>query len=52
MTLCAEYGFAVNPQGGNSGMVNGSVPQGEVLISLQAHEQGARRRHAQRCDDP
>lgn len=35
MVLCAEYGFAVNPQGGNSGMVNGSVPQGEVLISLK-----------------
>ena len=35
MTLCAEYGFAVNPQGGNSGMVNGSVPHGEVLISLK-----------------
>ena len=35
MTLCAEYGFAVNPQGGNSGMVNGSVPDGEVLISLK-----------------
>ena len=35
MTLCAEYGLAVNPQGGNSGMVNGSVPQGEVLISLK-----------------
>src|SRR5690606_1976337 len=34
-TLCAEYGLAVNPQGGNSGMVNGSVPQGEVLISLK-----------------
>lgn len=35
MTLCAEYGLAVNPQGGNSGMVNGSVPEGEVLISLK-----------------
>ncbi len=35
MTLCAEYGLPVNPQGGNSGMVNGSVPQGEVLISLK-----------------
>jgi FAD/FMN-containing dehydrogenase len=35
MRLCAEYGMAVNPQGGNSGMVNGSVPQGEVLISLR-----------------
>ena len=35
MALCAEYGLPVNPQGGNSGMVNGSVPQGEVLISLK-----------------
>jgi FAD/FMN-containing dehydrogenase len=35
MTLCAEYGLAVTPQGGNSGMVNGSVPYGEVLISLR-----------------
>jgi FAD/FMN-containing dehydrogenase len=35
MKLCAEFGLAVNPQGGNSGMVNGSVPQGEVLISLK-----------------
>ena len=26
MVLCAEYGRAVTPQGGNSGMVNGSVP--------------------------
>jgi FAD/FMN-containing dehydrogenase len=35
MTLCAEFGLPVNPQGGNSGMVNGSVPQGEVLISMK-----------------
>lgn len=35
MMLCAEYDLAVNPQGGNSGMVNGSIPQGEVLISLK-----------------
>ncbi len=35
VALCAEYGLPVNPQGGNSGMVNGSVPQGEVLISLR-----------------
>ncbi len=35
MTLCAAYGLPVNPQGGNSGMVNGSVPQGEVLVSLK-----------------
>jgi FAD/FMN-containing dehydrogenase len=35
MALCAEYGVAVTPQGGNSGMVNGGVPYGEVLISLR-----------------
>ncbi|HEX5005824.1 MAG TPA: FAD-binding oxidoreductase [Hyphomonadaceae bacterium] len=35
MALCAEYGLPVTPQGGNSGMVNGSIPQGEVLISLK-----------------
>lgn len=35
MTLCAEYGLAVTPQGGNSGMVNGSIPYGEVLVSLK-----------------
>jgi FAD/FMN-containing dehydrogenase len=35
MVLCAEYGLAVTPQGGNSGMVNGGVPYGEVLISLK-----------------
>src|SRR5262245_46632718 len=33
--LCAEYGLSLNPQGGNSGMVNGSIPQGEVLVSLK-----------------
>ncbi|MDP3737209.1 MAG: FAD-binding oxidoreductase [Hyphomonadaceae bacterium] len=33
--LCAEFGLAVTPQGGNSGMVNGSIPYGEVLISLK-----------------
>jgi len=35
VALCADYGFGVNPQGGNSGLVNGSVPDGEVLISLR-----------------
>ncbi|HEV7690612.1 MAG TPA: FAD-binding oxidoreductase [Hyphomonadaceae bacterium] len=35
MMLCAEHGVAVTPQGGNSGMVNGGVPYGEVLISLR-----------------
>lgn len=35
LKLCAEYGLPVTPQGGNSGMVNGSIPYGEVLISLR-----------------
>jgi FAD/FMN-containing dehydrogenase len=35
MALCAEFGVAVTPQGGNSGMVNGGVPYGEVLVSLK-----------------
>lgn len=35
LKLCAEFGLAVTPQGGNSGMVNGSIPYGEVLISLR-----------------
>jgi FAD/FMN-containing dehydrogenase len=35
MALCAEYGLPVTPQGGNSGMVNGSIPQDEVLVSLK-----------------
>jgi FAD/FMN-containing dehydrogenase len=35
MALCAEYGMAVTPQGGNSGMVNGGVPYGEVLVSMR-----------------
>ena len=35
LKLCAEFGLAVTPQGGNSGMVNGSIPYGEVLVSLK-----------------
>jgi FAD/FMN-containing dehydrogenase len=35
MALAAQFGLAVTPQGGNSGMVNGSVPYGEVLVSLR-----------------
>ena len=30
---CADNGLAVLPQGGNTGLVGGSTPQGEVLIS-------------------
>ncbi len=33
--LAAEYGLPVTPQGGNSGLVNGGVPYGEILISLK-----------------
>jgi FAD/FMN-containing dehydrogenase len=36
MAACAEEAAAVVPQGGNSGLVGGSVPRGgEVVISLQ-----------------
>ena len=34
MRICAEYGAAVVPQGGNTGLVGGGVPRGgEVLVS-------------------
>lgn len=33
--ICAEAGVAITPQGGNTGLVGGSTPQGEVLISLR-----------------
>jgi FAD/FMN-containing dehydrogenase len=32
--ICAEAGLAITPQGGNTGMVGGATPQGEVLLSL------------------
>src|SRR5665647_2895642 len=32
--VCAETGTAVTPQGGNTGLVGGQIPQGEVLLSL------------------
>jgi len=36
VTVCRELGVAVVPQGGNTGLVGGSVPlQGEVVLSLQ-----------------
>src|SRR5262245_33736167 len=35
MALAAEFGVAVTPQGGNSGMVNGGIPYGEMLLSLK-----------------
>ena len=33
--LCAEAGVAVTPQGGNTGLVGGQIPDGEVLLSLE-----------------
>ncbi len=35
LKACNEAGIAVLPQGGNTGLVGGSTPQGEVLISLK-----------------
>lgn len=33
--ICAETNTAVIPQGGNTGLVGGQIPQGEVLLSLE-----------------
>lgn len=33
--MCAEAGAAITPQGGNTGMVAGQIPRGEVLISMK-----------------
>jgi FAD/FMN-containing dehydrogenase len=33
--VCAEAGLPVTPQGGNTGLVGGQIPQGEVLLSLE-----------------
>jgi FAD/FMN-containing dehydrogenase len=33
--VCAESGVAITPQGGNTGLVGGQIPQGEVLLSLE-----------------
>ncbi len=35
VSLCAEAGLAITPQGGNTGLVAGQIPEGEVLISLK-----------------
>ncbi len=31
--ICASAGLAILPQGGNTGLVGGSTPQGEILLS-------------------
>ncbi|GAM98765.1 D-2-hydroxyglutarate dehydrogenase [alpha proteobacterium U9-1i] len=33
--LCAAAGAAITPQGGNTGLVAGQIPQGEILVSLK-----------------
>src|ERR1700722_19942623 len=33
--LCAEAGVAITPQGGNTGLVGGQIPQGEILLSTE-----------------
>ncbi|RZJ84732.1 MAG: FAD-binding oxidoreductase, partial [Brevundimonas sp.] len=33
--ICAEHGVAITPQGGNTGLVGGQIPVGEVLLSLE-----------------
>jgi FAD/FMN-containing dehydrogenase len=33
--LCVEAGVAITPQGGNTGLVGGQIPQGEILLSTE-----------------
>jgi FAD/FMN-containing dehydrogenase len=33
--VCAEAGVAITPQGGNTGLVGGQIPDGEILLSLE-----------------
>ncbi len=36
LAICAEFGVAVIPQGGNTGLVGGSVPRGgEIVLSVR-----------------
>jgi FAD/FMN-containing dehydrogenase len=35
ITVCAANGVAVTPQGGNTGLVGGQIPRGEILLSLE-----------------
>ena len=35
VALCAETGVAITPQGGNTGLVAGQSPQGEILLSTE-----------------
>jgi len=33
--ICAEYGLKIVPQGGNTGLAGGQIPQGEILLSTR-----------------
>ena len=33
VAMCAQSGVAITPQGGNTGLVGGQIPQGEILLS-------------------
>ena len=33
--VCGAAGVAITPQGGNTGLVGGQIPQGEILLSLE-----------------
>ena len=35
VTICAAHGVAIIPQGGNTGLVGGQIPFGEVLLSTR-----------------
>jgi FAD/FMN-containing dehydrogenase len=35
VAICAETGTPLTPQGGNTGLVGGQIPRGEVLLSLE-----------------
>src|SRR4051812_33703637 len=33
--ICGQAGVAIMPQGGNTGLVGGQIPQGEILLSTE-----------------
>lgn len=39
LKLCSEYRIAVTPQGGNTGLVNGGIAHGEIILSLKRMNQ-------------
>jgi len=45
VTLCATHHVAMTPQGGNTGLVDGGTPHGEIVVSMG-------RMHAVRSIDP